>query len=252
MPDRYFVKEGYTPRPDPEYADEAAHDGIVWQPDVYPEAARVARLVGASCIVDLGCGTGDKLAALAPPFDVVGIDLPGPNLDVCRLRHPDVTWIEHDLESSGPLPVPDAVLARSVIVCSDVIEHLRRPDRLLGALRSALDRAPAAVLSTPDRDITWGTDHNGPPPNPCHVREWSSAEFAAFLDDAGLRLRSMTLTRSNDRQRAKKTILCRLFRDAATLQAATSLDDPPDGDGAAEDGAPRPRRRDGLSPPSTP
>ena len=225
LPERYFIKEGYTPRPDPEYADEAVHDGVVWQPDVYPEAARVAEVLGAACIVDVGCGTGEKVAALYPRFDVVGIDLPGPNLDACRARHPALTWIEHDVDSDLPLPVPEVVFEQSVVVCSDVIEHLRRPDHLLRALRSALDVAHAVVLSTPDRELTWGRDHNGPPPNPSHVREWSTAELSALLEHGGFRHWSMTLTRSNDQQSEKKTILCRLFDDAAALEAATSVED---------------------------
>lgn len=220
----YFVKQGYRHRADPEYAFDVEDDGVLWQPDVYPEAARLAELLGASCIVDVGCGAGGKLASLRPRFDVIGIDLPGPNLDLGRARHPEIEWIEHDVESCLPLPVPDVVLTNSVVVCSDVIEHLRRPERLLRKLRSALDVARAVVLSTPERDLTWGTNHNGPPPNPAHVREWTMDELAAFLDEMGFPHRSITLTRSNDRYGAEHTILCRLFADPGALQAATALD----------------------------
>lgn len=228
MSDAYRIKDGYRHRPDPAYADESGHGDVVWQPDVYPEAARLAELLGASVIVDVGCGVGTKLAALYPRFEVVGLDLPGPNLDACRTRYPFADWLEHDVESNLPLPVPEVVLSRSVIVCSDVIEHLRQPERLLRALRSAIVEARAAVLSTPDRERTWGPDHNGPPPNPCHVREWSTPELASFLDDMGFHHRSMAHTRSNDTHLEKKTILCRLFNDAAALEAVTSIegDDP--------------------------
>ncbi len=229
MPAAYFIKEGYRHRAEPEYANDAGHDGVVWQPDVYPEAVRLAELLGAGCIVDVGCGSGDKLAALYPRFEVVGIDLPGPNLELCRSRYPFVDCRAHDLEDNLALPVPDVVLTRAVVVCSDVIEHLRRPERLLRALRSALDVARAVVLSTPERDLTWGPDHNGPPPNPCHVREWSAPELEAFLDDMHFPHRSMTLTRSNDSRNEKKTILCRLFSGPAALEAASSIsaDDAP-------------------------
>lgn len=222
MPDEYFIKDGYRHRPEPEYARDIVDDAVVWQPDVYAEAARLADLLGASCIVDVGCGSGAKLVGLHPRFDVVGIDLAGPNLELCRRQYPFVEWLEHDVETHLSLPVPDAVLSRSVLVCSDVIEHLRHPERLLRKLRSALRVARAVVLSTPERDLTWGEDHNGPPPNPCHVREWSMRELDAFLDDVGFVHRSMALTRSNDSSNERKTILCLLFDDPAALQLATS------------------------------
>jgi hypothetical protein len=40
------------------------------------------------------------------------------------------------------------------------------------------------VLSTPDRDMLTGTrfeSPNGPPINPCHVREWNSSEFKQYI-----------------------------------------------------------------------
>lgn len=225
MPTTYFIREGYRHRAEPDYADEENLGDLVWQPDVYPEAARLAELLGASWIVDVGCGSGAKLAALHPRFNVLGLDLPGPNLDLCRSRYPFLEWLEYDVEGNRPLPVPDVVLADSVVVSSDVIEHLRRPDRLLRALRSSLDVARAVVLSTPERERTWGPDHNGPPPNPCHVREWSMAELDAFLEAMGFDHRSMALTRSNERDEIRKTMLCRLFSEAATLQAANAVTD---------------------------
>ena len=222
VPDEYFIRDGYRARVDPQYDLETELDGVVWQPDVYPDAARIAGLVGASCIIDVGTGDGSKLAALHPRFDVIGMDLPGPNLDYCRDSFPRLNWIEHDVESLQPLPVPDVLLSRSVVVCADVIEHLRRPERLLRKLRAALYVCPAVVISTPERELTRGVDHAGPPPNPSHVREWSSAELSALLDHLGFGARSMSLTRSNDRINEDKTILCELFREEGLLAMASA------------------------------
>lgn len=220
LADEYFIREGYRPREDPSYDSRVVDDDVVWQPDVYPEAGRVAELLNATCIVDVGAGDGAKLAGLHPRFALIGIDLPGPNLDHCRATYPHAEWIEHDAESAVSLPVPDAILARSVVVCCDVIEHLRQPDRLLRKLRGALDVAPAVVLSTPARDLTWGAENLGPPPNPSHVREWTAAELEALLEEFGFAHRALTLTRSNDRLNERKTILCEMFRDEAALHIA--------------------------------
>jgi hypothetical protein len=81
------------------------------------------------------------------------------------------------------------------------------PERLLRYLRRLLDVAEALVLSTPDRDLTWGEGHPGPPPNPSHVREWNADELRAFMSSCGFRQIDMRPTRSDDRDNKPHTIL---------------------------------------------
>ncbi len=211
--DDFCIRAGYVARPVPEYYADTP-SGITWQPDVYPEAQRVARLVGARTIVDLGSGNGAKLATLYPEFSIVGVDF-GSNLDYVRAHLPQGTWIEHDFEQPGPLPLDDALLADAVVVCADVIEHLMEPLPLLAKLHDAFERGAAAVLlSTPERTHTWGADHAGPPPNTCHVREWTIEELGALLDREGFAFGDLELTRSNDAESRLATTLALLYRDA--------------------------------------
>lgn len=211
--DDYCIRPDYVERPVPEYYADTP-SGIVWQPDVYPEAQRIARLVGARTIVDLGSGNGAKLAPLHPEFTIVGVDI-GSNLDFVRTHHPQGTWIEHDFEGDGPLPLDDELLTDAVVVCADVIEHLMDPLPLLAKLHDAFERGAAAVLlSTPERAATWGADHAGPPPNTCHVREWTIDELGALLAREGFDFGDVELTRSNDAESRLATTLALLYRDA--------------------------------------
>jgi len=214
--ERYAIKAGYRHRSAPEYFVDLIEerDGVVWQPDVYPAAARVARALGATRIIDIGPGSGHKLARLHPEFEVVGLDF-GPNLQQCAERFPFGTWREHDLDADTPLPLTPHELGGAVVVCADVIEHLVRPELLLDALRAALEHAEAVVLSTPERDGTRGADHMGPPPHFCHVREWSLDELGELLGRWGFEHGDLGLTRSNDRSDDQDTILAVLFPDAA-------------------------------------
>lgn len=190
----YFLAPSYRERLEPEYFHDEGMDAV-WQPDVYPEAAALARLLDATTIVDAGCGDGGKLIGLSPEFRVVGLDI-GANLERSRSLHPDGTWLEFDLDSEQPLPIDDYTGA--VLVCADVLEHLRFPERTLERARVALDEgAEAFVLSTPERDLAEGPDHAGPPRNPAHVREWNASELRAFLESKGLH-GFFGLTRSND------------------------------------------------------
>ena len=136
-------------------------------------------------------------------LDIVGIDI-GPNIEYCLRELGFGTWISDDLDRPGPLPV-DATDA--VVVCADVIEHMRDPSVLLSKLEQALTRATALLVSTPERDLTRSPSHAGPPENPAHVQEWNIREFGALMHRAGFTYGTVGLTRSNDRQSKIATIL---------------------------------------------
>src|SRR5438874_5273870 len=78
----YHLKPGYVERLEPEYwLDEATE--VLWQPDVYLEAAALAGRLGARRIVDVGCGYGEKIGPYRDEFEIVGIDF-GSNIAACR------------------------------------------------------------------------------------------------------------------------------------------------------------------------
>lgn len=125
-PDLFFLTRGYTQRVPPEYFADTDDSGVTWQPDVYPETLALAGKHDRAVIIDLGCGRAGKLVALReqnPDLDVIGVDF-GSNIDWCRKHLPVGRWLGADLESVTTLPLAPEVLARSVVVCSDVLEHL--------------------------------------------------------------------------------------------------------------------------------
>ena len=212
LPDTYFVRPDYRTRIEPKYWDDQQRRGTVYQPDVYPHLASVARNVGAHTIVDFGCGDGEKLAALHPEFDVVGIDV-GSNIAAASERHPFGRWFELDLDADETPPLDEQLLRSAVIVCSDVIEHLKRPEYLLGHLRRCLDVCQAVVLSTPERHRSGGWADLGPPRNAAHVREWTIDEFASLLACHGFHRGRLQLTRSSNRSPLRDTILATLYAE---------------------------------------
>jgi SAM-dependent methyltransferase len=221
MIDRYAIRAGYQAREVPAYFDDDL-GGVIWQPDVYGDAGRIASTLAARRIIDVGAGDGTKLAALHPAFDIIGIDY-GANIERSGERFPFGSWREHDLDTEEHLPVTDAELDGAVVVCSDVIEHLRAPERLLAKLLSALEHSPALLISTPERELWHGVRSDGPPRNRHHVREWSIREFGHLLDRAGFTHVSMGLTRSNDRTEEPFTIEALVTRDASALRELVPL-----------------------------
>jgi SAM-dependent methyltransferase len=218
--DRFFLPPGYVERPRPSYFVDV--NDRTWQPHVYPLAAALARHAGATHIVDVGCGRAGKLAALRGELSVIGIDY-GPNLQHCREQYPDATWIEADLEQPAPCPLDERLIAQSVIVCADVIEHLVDPTALLAMLAGMGADAPAVLLSTPERVRTWGPTHLGPPPNVAHVREWSLDELCTLATHHGLTLAFAGVTASDDQTWVMSTSLLVASRQDATPAQRTAL-----------------------------
>lgn len=199
----FFLPDGYVENTEPAYFDDA-DDGKVWQPDVYALAAAFARAAGVTTLVDVGCGRAEK--ALATGLKVAGIDH-GPN--VARAIDAGALVRDRDLEKGLQY---DGVLSNAVVVCADVIEHLRDPRPLLRDLAAS----PVLLLSTPDRTLVRHADDQlGPPANACHVREWDEEGLWRLLLAHGIDAH-IVHTMNNDDDREYSTLLAVAVRERVT------------------------------------
>ncbi|MPZ67008.1 MAG: SAM-dependent methyltransferase [Pseudonocardiaceae bacterium] len=200
-PNLHYLTRKYVQRVSPEYFVDEDDSGITWQPDVYPETLALARKHDRTVVVDLGSGRASKLVDLVddnPAVGFIGVDF-GANIDWCRENVPIGQWLDTDLETATTLPLTAEVIGQSVVVCSDVLEHLVDPRPAMRLISWLLDGGAAcAVLSTPARDERAGAEHLGPPFNPSHVREWTQGEFRAFVASFPVAIERCELTRSDD------------------------------------------------------
>jgi hypothetical protein len=206
--DELFLPSSYRVQDHSAYFDDTAglSSGIVYQPEVYPVAEYLLAATGRSRLVDVGCGIGRKLSQASAPLKL-GIDF-GANLSYCRTTYPDrAEWCEIDLGGEIPGDLAKRIGPEDVVICSDVVEHLRDPRALLGFLRTCFQRGALIITSTPDRIRVRGADHLGPPPNLAHVREWALDEYRALLIQSGLPPLFLGLTHNNDRDRLLRTVI---------------------------------------------
>jgi len=140
-------------------------------------------------VLDIGCGPAFKLETLIAPVcqDIVGLDEPG-IIDYCQSRFGFARFISYDIERA-PFPLDRTF---DLIICSDVIEHLVNPDKLLADIRSASTDKSLILLSTPERDELRGKGCMYSP-KAMHVREWNYDEFAAYLASRGFLIEEHTL-----------------------------------------------------------
>lgn len=199
----YGIRDGYTPNLTPKYFIDDQYDGKHWQPDALPIAAHLARELFLIGITDIGCGRGEKLVPYADEFDLRGIDY-GENIEYAKAHYPkQAEWISCDLETTRLHFKQN----HEIVVCADVIEHLVTPETLVTSFVEAMFSQAPVILTTPDRERNYGTDHLGQPENPSHVREWTLAELRNWLALYSLTPVWQGWTLNNDVERKHNTIL---------------------------------------------
>lgn len=99
-------------------------------------------------ILDAGCGTGLNLRHL--PAGSTGIDINPRNIDVLRVRLPQQTIVEGDIEA---MPFSDG--AFGTVLCTEVLEHVPDAARALAEIRRVLRPGGILIGSVPARSLIW-------------------------------------------------------------------------------------------------
>lgn len=192
-PVAYHLPSDYEENP-PTSLDEASQEEY-WtrhrrkvanrfQEPFYEWVHKVIEEVSPSQVADVGCGTAVKLDRLAqkyPDVEFIGIDQPGFTTNVRVGIRAD--FRELNLDSQEGWDGEEIGL----VVCSDVIEHLSRPEILLELVSAMIGHQGVCMISTPDRAKLRG-ENNRRSPNLSHVREWTMGEFQRFLEDRGFEI----------------------------------------------------------------
>lgn len=190
-------------------------DIVVWQESVYDRAETlVTEHGGFEQIIDLGCGSGVKTQArFGNSGRLMQVDRNDFRDETCRTD--GTRFVQASLEQHDDL---DALLdqldvdAKTLIVCSDVIEHLLDPRPLLCFLRRLLQRNAenTALLSTPDHEVFEGTRDALNPSNREHYRQWSVFELGSALRSAGFEVCRFGRTQMHKHDDVSCTILAEL------------------------------------------
>lgn len=108
-----------------------------------------------SVLVDVGCGTGANIAALADRYFAIGIDTSAQAIDLARQRFPAVRFVLGTApDDLGPLAnQADAFLL------TDVLEHVEDDRAMLGRLVEAA-RPGSYFLITVPADMSLWSEHD--------------------------------------------------------------------------------------------
>lgn len=159
-------------------------------------------------LLDVGCGDGYDLFMLrqmpeARRFSsLTGVDLNAANIDYCRARAAFEADTRMDFQVRDIVKEPLGASDRAdVIICSEVVEHLVEPERLIVELAGVLPAGGFLILTTPN-GVAWSSrlllrrrisDQTPPAPLPegeffGHISVRGRKEWFALSRRAGLRL----------------------------------------------------------------
>lgn len=143
-------------------------------------ARRLVEPRGRPRILDVGCGTGGMLAALAELGDVYGIEAEARAVAAARRRVGEEVRVRH-----GYIPddLPEGERF-DLVTALDVIEHLEDPEAALVGVRRVLVPNGRLIVTVPAFPFLWsGHDEvNG------HFRRYTRASLEAELTGAGFEI----------------------------------------------------------------
>lgn len=172
-PPKYYIKSGYFHRNTEIYFDDTKNTDE-FQKEVYMTAQQIMINNNLKTVIDVGCGSGFKLMKYLGAFDTTGIEVQDTYQHLTS-KYTDRKWLA--INNFDP-----STLTADLIICADVIEHVKEPDKLLKEL-SKIRNWSYLLISTPDRDLRRGRRNYGPPPNEYHIREWNQKELNLLLSD---------------------------------------------------------------------
>lgn len=171
MESQYCIKAGYHHRDSVIPFDDKTVPPFAWQNEVYAIARAIAdaelSIYGVlGCVIDIGCGAAIKTEHFFGSENhgnpILIEDPEGPN------------WVEGKTRRFEDVA---EMLLGGIVICADVIEHVADPHDFLSRILFCCP--DLVILSTPARR----PEHDGPPENTSHYREWSREEFYDFVSD---------------------------------------------------------------------
>jgi trans-aconitate methyltransferase len=132
-------------------------------------------------LLDIGSGQGDLAAAIRAKFplaEILGLELSGLGVEISKRRVPDVQFVQRNLLMEETVPTEHCNWATHAI-CSEVIEHVDDPVRLLRSAREYLRPDCVLALTAPGGPMSEFDKHIG------HRTHYRPKEIERLLKEAG-------------------------------------------------------------------
>jgi SAM-dependent methyltransferase len=172
-----------------------------------------------SRVLDIGSGTGDLAAEIRnafPAAELLGLDVSAAAVEHAARKVPAATFVQRDLVH-GSGADPDHRGWATHAVCSEVLEHVEDPARLLANARAYLGTGCRLVVTVPGGPLSAFDRHIG------HRQHFTPEALKTLLEEAGFEV-----------ERADRAgfPFFNLYRLTVLLRGRRVVDDFADGDGS--------------------
>jgi SAM-dependent methyltransferase len=174
-----------------------------------PQAPKTGRLL------DLGCGTGNFLAAARDAgFDVTGIE---PNRNAVRFAKDHYALRNVFATSPSQFQQAHPLEKFGTVTFFEVLEHQEDPQAFLDTAKLFLNDDGFIAVSVPNRN-RWQTDDDPLDFPPNHLTRWSPAALRNFIENNGFDVLSLRQERLKVRRAAQ--VLSAIFRTGLISRVA--------------------------------
>jgi len=146
-------------------------------------------------VADIGCGDGGNArfcARLGARLILADIDAASVARAAAAVAaEPGCAGVESHATDSDPLPIASGTASK--VICTEVIEHVDDPARLMAELARIGQAGALYLIACPDPGSEAIQKRVAPPSHfekPHHVRIIAHDEFARYVEDAGLVIES--------------------------------------------------------------
>lgn len=175
-----------------DYSKKPTQDGEIAHLGIWHQAVLKLHAFENQSVLDVGCGSGSFLQAIAPMAQkVLGVD-PNP-LNIATLQEHHIPGLLGYLEDhTGDCQ------DYNIITCFEVVEHLYSPTELFRAMYDLLPPGGHVIVTTPNAfhlirtfQFAMHQEHHDPLLDPSrsdtpeHIRLWSSRMLSRSLVQAG-------------------------------------------------------------------
>jgi SAM-dependent methyltransferase len=132
-------------------------------------------------LLDIGSGQGDMAAAVIdkyPSAEVLGLELSHSGVEISSQKVPSAKFVQRNLLENTPIS-SDYRRWATHAVCSEVIEHVDDPARLLRSARDYMREDCVLVVTAPGGPMSAFDRHIG------HRKHYRSDDMRAVLREAG-------------------------------------------------------------------
>lgn len=123
-----------------------------------------------SSILDIGCGDGVLLSLISKKTEaqLTGVDLDIDSLKIAKTRL-NATFIK-----SSATTLPFKPSSFDLVIASEIIEHLKKPEKMLIEIKKVLKPNGRVIITTPVKLFP-------KPEDPLHIREFTTADLNKLL-----------------------------------------------------------------------